>query len=312
MDQSRTPSDGEKKTPAQVWLQAARLRTLPLSCSSVVLAAGLAALEGKFNRLIFALSVITAVLLQILSNFANDYGDAMKGTDGQGRVGPSRTVSSGSIHPQTMFRAILIMAALSLLSGIGLLWVSCGTNPIRWGVFLGLGLASVAAAVFYTMGRHPYGYYGLGDLFVFVFFGLVAVGGSWALYDAPLSHMPGLPACAAGCFITAVININNIRDMDNDRACGKNTLALQLGEVPARVYHLSLIGTGLVCWGLWLTVSGLWQALPLLLGAAPLVWSAAVVWRTRQPDVLDQQLKVTSLGTGFFHILMAIALPLIK
>lgn len=293
----------------RVWVRAARLRTLPLSCSAVVLGGGLAAAEGAFRLSVFGLSVLTAVLLQILSNFANDYGDAVKGADGPGRVGPRRSVASGELTARAMFRAVLLMAGLSLASGLALLGVSFGADPARWCVFLILGLASIAAAVLYTMGRHPYGYRGYGDFFVFVFFGLVAVAGSYALYGAPLSRLPGLPACAAGFFTTAVININNIRDMENDRANGKETLALRLGPDRARVYHLALIGLGLLCWMVWLTASRRWWGLVLLTAAFPLVRSAWLVYSSLRPAVLDAQLRATSLAAGFLNVVMALALP---
>ena len=293
----------------RVWLRAARLRTLPLSCSGVVLGGGLAAAEGAFRLPVFALSVLTAVLLQILSNFANDYGDAIKGADGPGRVGPRRSVASGELTARAMFRAVLLMAGLSLASGLALLGVSFGTDLARWGVFLVLGLASIVAAVLYTMGKHPYGYRGYGDFFVFVFFGLVAVAGSYALYGAPLTRLPGLPACAAGFFATAVLNINNIRDMENDRANGKETLALRLGPHRARVYHLVLIALGLACWVVWLIATRRWWGLALLAAAVPLVRSAWLVYGSLRPAVLDAQLRATSLAAGFLNIVMALALP---
>ena len=293
----------------RVWLRAARLRTLPLSCSGVVLGGGLAAAEEAFRLPVFGLSVLTAVLLQILSNFANDYGDAAKGADGPGRVGPLRSVASGELTARAMFRAVLLMAGLSLASGLALLGVSFGTDPARWGAFLVLGLASIVAAVLYTMGKHPYGYRGYGDFFVFVFFGLVAVAGSYALYGASLTRLPGLPACAAGFFATAVLNINNIRDMENDRANGKETLALRLGPHRARVYHLALIGLGLACWVVWLIATRRWWGLALLAAAVPLVRSAWLVYGSLRPAVLDAQLRATSLAAGFFNIIMALALP---
>jgi 1,4-dihydroxy-2-naphthoate octaprenyltransferase len=291
------------------WVQAARLRTLPLSCSGVILGGGLAAAEGMFSPVIFALSVLTAVLLQILGNFANDYGDALRGTDGAERKGPKRAVASGSISSRAMFRAVVLLSLLSLLSGAVLLLVSFGPDMRSWGVFAVMGAGAVAAAVFYTMGKRPYGYRGLGDFFCFIFFGLVAVAGSYALYGAPLLRLPGLPACATGFFITAVLNINNIRDMENDHANGKETVALRLGAHNARVYHLILVASGLACWTLWFAATGDWRKLALLAAAFPVARSAWIVYGSLRADVLDAQLRITSLGTGFFNVLLAALLP---
>ena len=291
------------------WVQAARLRTLPLSCSGVILGGGLAAAEGMFHPAILALSVLTAVLLQILGNFANDYGDAVRGTDGAERKGPKRAGASGSISARAMFRAVALLSLLCLLSGGILLGVSFGANLRSWGIFTVLGTGAVAAAIFYTMGKRPYGYRGLGDFFCFVFFGLVAVADSYALYGAPLIRLPGLPACATGFFITAVININNIRDMENDRANGKETVALRLGAHNARVYHLILVASGLACWTLWFAATGDWRKLALLAAAFPVARSAWTVYGSLRADVLDAQLRITSLGTGFFNVLLAALLP---
>jgi 1,4-dihydroxy-2-naphthoate octaprenyltransferase len=291
------------------WIHAARPRTLPLSCSGVMLGGGLAAAEGMFHPLIFVISVLVAVLLQILCNFANDYGDAVRGTDGAERRGPQRAVASGSVSARAMFRAVAIVSLLCLVSGAVLLWVSFGANPRVWGAFAVLGAGAVAAAVFYTMGRRPYGYQGFGDFFVFVFFGLAAVAGSYALYGAPLIRLPGLPACATGFFATAVLNINNIRDMENDRASGKETLALRLGPHNARVYHLILVGSGLLCWALWFAATGEWWKPALLAAAFPVARSAWTVYGSLRPDVLDAQLRITSLGAGFFNVLLAALIP---
>ena len=266
-----------------------------------------AAAEGAFRPAVFLLSVLTALLLQVLSNFANDYGDYTHGSDGAGRVGPSRAVSSGEISPRAMFRAVVIFSCLSGLSAALLFWTSFGLDPVRWGAFAALGGASIAAALCYTMGRRPYGYNGLGDFFVFIFFGLVAVCGAYALYpEAPLARMPGLPACATGLFATAVLNVNNIRDMENDRASGKETLALRLGALGARRYHLALIGVGVLCWAAYLTGTGRSMLMPGLLAALPLALSAKTVFASTRTDVLDAQLRRTSISAGLFNLIMSV------
>lgn len=293
------------------WIEAARLRTLPLSSSGVVLGAGLAALQGNFRFSILLFSVLTAVFLQILSNFANDYGDAVKGSDGPGRAGPRRAVASGAISAKSMLCAIMIMAALCIICTIILLYFSFYNDLEKWMIFLALCLVCIAAAMLYTMGRHPYGYMGLGDLFVFIFFGLAAVMGSYALYNVPLSFFPFLPACATGFFATAVLNINNIRDMDNDKLNGKKTLAARLGDAKARLYHLAIIGAGLSCWIAWFIYYDHSAGLFFLLLAMPLIRSGWLVYISKSSAKLDAQLRVTSISAGFFNLCMAIIIPLL-
>ncbi|MDR0233943.1 MAG: 1,4-dihydroxy-2-naphthoate octaprenyltransferase [Zoogloeaceae bacterium] len=300
----------EKVNAFRVWVDAARLRTLPLASSAVILGGGLAALEGPFHWGVFLLSVLTGVLLQILANFANDYGDAVNGADGANRVGPKRAVSSGEISRKAMRAALVALSLVSMASGLALLTVSLDADLVMWVVFLILGGGAIAASVFYTVGKRPYGYRGLGDFFVFLFFGLVAVAGSYALYGAPLFSLPWLPACATGLFITAVLNINNIRDMSNDFASGKETLALRLGPRNARVYHLLLVGLGVACWLIWLLSAGYGRFLWLMLAAVPLGQSAWRVYGSLRTDVLDGQLRIFSLSVGFYNILLAVALPL--
>lgn len=294
----------------EVWIHAMRLRTLPLSLSGLALGASCAALADKFSFAIFIVSLLTGLFLQVLSNFANDYGDAKKGTDGKDRVGPMRTVSAGLISQKEMLAAIKISIVLTILSTILLLFISFGTNLLPWLIFSLLAGLSIIAALAYTMGKNPYGYSGKGDLFVFIFFGLVAVLGSYFLYGGDFYHAPFFPAIAAGLFSTAVLNINNIRDMKSDALHGKKTFALSLGEKSARQYHLVLISSGILFWTVYLLLMHGNSSLILLVFAAPVLYSSYNVYYSYDSRVLDTQLKITAMGTGFFHIILSIILPL--
>ena len=300
--------DTDKKFGA--WIHAMRLRTLPLSLSGLAIGASCATLDNKFSIYIFLLSLVTGLCLQILSNFANDYGDAQKGTDGADRVGPLRTVASGLISQKEMLWAIKLTIAFTIISAVALFFVSFGLDGTPWLVFGILTILSVVAALAYTMGENPYGYSGKGDLFVFIFFGLVAVLGSYSLYGANFYNAPIFPAVAAGLLSTAVLNVNNIRDMKSDAFYGKNTFALSLGEEPARQYHLVLVSTGLLMWMAYLLLMHGTSSLVLLVFAAPVVYSAYTVYHSYNSKVLDVQLKITAMGIGGFHILLSIVLPL--
>lgn len=294
----------------RIWIHAMRLRTLPLALSGLILGASLAHEQGFFSWTIFVLSLLTGLFLQILSNFANDYGDAQKGSDGKERQGPKRMVSAGLISPKQMKNACIFMIILSLVSAGFLFWESFQTNWIAWGIFLVLLILSIVAAIRYTVGENAYGYKAQGDFYVFIFFGLVTVCGSYALYSAPLLHIPGLPACAAGLLSVAVLNINNIRDMENDERHGKITLALRLGAHDARRYHLALVGGAFCLWVLYFLTMQSPIYLVLMAFSAPLVYSSFVVYKNFDSPTLDKQLKITALGTGFFHIIIAAALAL--
>jgi 1,4-dihydroxy-2-naphthoate polyprenyltransferase len=225
----------------QKWIAAARLRTLPLAIGGMLLAASLATFDGVFSWRIFTLALITAILLQVLSNFANDYGDFAKGTDAQNR--PDRAVASGAISGKSMFRAVILMALLTFLSGIFLLHEAFGSFNIKLLLWLVVGLAAIAAAVKYTMGKNPYGYAGKGDLMVFVFFGLILVWGARYLYGQEITTdyiLGALPAIAYGSLCVAVLNVNNIRDIENDKANNKITIAVRFGRKKAVRYQLFL------------------------------------------------------------------------
>ena len=210
-------------------VKAARLRTLPLSVSGIITGSAVALREKPeaFRWDIFLLALLTTVLFQILSNFANDYGDGVKGTDNEHRIGPARALQSGAITRQQMKRVVLITAALSILSAIALIIAAFGSENLLYTlVFFVLGLLCVAAAIKYTVGRSAYGYRGLGDVFVFVFFGLVSVVGSQFLYTQQIDKAVWLPAIAIGLLSVAVLNLNNMRDYENDRRSGKHTLVV--------------------------------------------------------------------------------------
>ena len=235
---------GEIKT----WLRAARPRTVLLSLSGILMGGVLAAATGSFYPLTVVFCALTAILLQILSNLANDYGDFKKGVDNVDRTGPQRTLQSGALTEQQMLFGIVVVALITLLSGgvlLLLVW-----SYISWkelAVFAALGLAAIAAALCYTLGKRPYGYRGLGDLFCFLFFGWVAVAGTYYLAANRFDPLVMLPATAVGFLSVAVLNINNMRDYENDKASGKNSLVVKMGLEGAFVYHVFLIVGAFVC-----------------------------------------------------------------
>ena len=242
----------------KTWKKASRPRTVLLSFSGVLLggflafSAGPSTGSGTWLCLLFC--ALTAVLLQILSNLANDYGDFKKGTDSAKRVGPQREMQSGAITEKEMKRGLALTASLCLLSGALLIFVFAQLTWQELAVFAALGLAAVLAALLYTLGKRPYGYRGLGDLFCFLFFGWAAVAGTFYLATKVLDFSVLLPASAMGFLSNAVLNINNMRDVENDRASGKNSLVVKLGLKKAFVYHCLLIGGAFVCLTLFLVL----------------------------------------------------------
>jgi 1,4-dihydroxy-2-naphthoate octaprenyltransferase len=206
----------------------------------------LAAAIQKFNAIIFLFCCLTTIFLQVLSNLANDYGDSVHGADHADRKGPTRAVQSGAISRSQMRSAVILFSFLSLISGIILLWLSFGTN---WGsvfLFFGLGLLCILAAIGYTVGKKPYGYIGLGDISVLIFFGLVGVMGSYYLFTHQISWQEVLPALSCGLFSIAVLNVNNIRDIDSDRIAGKYSIPVRIGKEKAALYHWILLSGGLL------------------------------------------------------------------
>jgi 1,4-dihydroxy-2-naphthoate octaprenyltransferase len=265
---------------------------------------------AAFRLDIFSLCVLTTVFLQILSNLANDYGDSIHGADSANRIGPTRAVQSGVISAGLMRAAVFLFVALSLMSGIALILISLGFN---WGAlifFLSLGLLSIIAAVSYTVGRRPYGYLGLGDLSVLIFFGLVGVMGSYYLFTKTISWYELLPALSLGVFSVAVLNINNIRDIESDKLAGKFSLPVRLGRRHAVIYHWGLLISGVLFTLIYtiLKYSTPWQLLFLL--TLPLLIINARAVTEKPSQALDPYLKQMAITTLLFVLLFGIGLIL--
>jgi len=221
------------------YIKAVRPNTLLLAITGAVCSFGLALFAQKFSFSVFILTLITSVLLQILANLANDYGDFKLGTDVSGkRIGPVRALQSGKISLRTIKIMIISCVFLTLIAGVSLLYIAFVDNFIFFWLFIGLGIASITAAIKYTIGKNPYGYQGFGDVCSFIFFGLIAVIGGYFLHTKNLSFIPVLPAISLGLLTASVLNINNMRDFDNDKACKKITFAIILGLRRAKIYHV--------------------------------------------------------------------------
>ncbi len=290
------------------WLKAFRLRTLPLSLSCIIMGSTLAIKTDAFSFKIFLLLIITTTLLQILSNLANDYGDAKKGTDNIYRVGPERAIQSGVITPEKMFTAIVINAVLAFLSGSYLLFTTLKDfSFFTILLFIILGLSAIAAAVKYTMGKNPYGYSGMGDLFVFLFFGLVGVIGSYFLYTKSFEITLLFPSFSIGLLSVAVLNMNNMRDVINDKKCNKNTLVVKMGSNRARKYHATLIIVAFIC--LIITLFSFHYkpyAVITLFPFIVLFKNINTTWYNTKPELLDPELKKIALSTFSITILFAL------
>jgi 1,4-dihydroxy-2-naphthoate octaprenyltransferase len=230
------------------WIQSFRLKTLPLALSSTIIGSSLAEAFGTFSWVIFILAALTTVLLQILSNMANDYGDFVNGKDTSERIGPERMVQSGKIKPKTMLRGIIVVGVLAAISGVSLIILGTQRIDVFYLLIFGLlGLLAIAAAINYTVGKKPFGYRGYGDLFVFIFFGLVGVLGTYFLHTQNFNPLNLLPASAIGLLSTGVLNLNNLRDYKQDEKAGKRTLVVIMGKKKSKFYHLILVsGAGIL------------------------------------------------------------------
>ncbi|MBF0101250.1 MAG: 1,4-dihydroxy-2-naphthoate polyprenyltransferase [Desulfobacterales bacterium] len=294
-----------------VWIHAIRLRTLPLSLSSILIASFAAYSDKSFQLSICIFAVITTVLLQILANLANDYGDSIHGADTEDRIGPKRAVQSGRITKNQMKLAILICALLCFIAGGCLIGVAIQTlKDILF--FLMLGILAIFMAITYTAGRIPYGYYGLGDAAVFVFFGLVGVLGTYYLYVHSLPISMCLPAIANGLFSVGVLNINNMRDHQSDAKTGKHTLVVKLGYDAAKLYHSGLISIAIVLLVIYRFFlkqpSSSIVAYAFLIMSIPLIKDMVSIYRIKEPSTLDPFLKKLAINTLLTALLFGISL----
>lgn len=292
------------------WIHAARLRTLPLSVSGVLLGSLIAMSEGYKNWLIFGLALLTTLFLQILSNYANDYGDGIRGTD-EHRVGEKRIVAAGEVTPGQMKMAIIIFSFLSVITAFALIYIAFQENFIYAALFIFLAFACVWAAIKYTVGKNAYGYMAMGDLFVFLFFGIVSVWGSYTLYEhGEFNSMIFLPAVAIGLLSTAVLNLNNMRDMESDQRSGKMTVPLKIGFQRAKIYQSFLILLPFALVLIYIVITGKtdWFHFLYLLLLIPAVKILKTLYSTSEHKALDKELKKVALLTLVFSLILGISL----
>lgn len=312
------------------FIKAARLRTLPLSVSGIIVGSFLGAwypinntldklnienethftvnhIEIVNSLIVFSLAILTTIGFQVLSNFANDYGDGIKGTDKE-REGEERMVASGAITPQQMKKAMVITTVFTLIVAIALIYVAFGKDNFGFSLlFFGLGIASIVAAIKYTVGNSAYGYSGFGDLFVFLFFGILAVVGTYFLFTKQLNFTIFLPAFTIGALSTAVLNLNNMRDRVNDAKVGKNTLVVKIGSEFAKYYHYYLIASSFLFALLYVVIHfrSPFQFL-FIMAYVPLIKHLFFVEKNKDERLLDGELKKVALSTFLFALLFGL------
>ncbi|KXF82776.1 1,4-dihydroxy-2-naphthoate polyprenyltransferase [Enterovibrio coralii] len=270
----------------KIWLEAARPKTLPLAIACILSGSAVAAQTSAFSLSITLLALVTALLLQILSNLANDYGDAVKGTDNEDRLGPKRAIQQGLVTPKAMKSAMVFNVILTMLAGAALVFTAFD-KPTDILSFIGLGALAIVAAICYTVGNKPYGYQGLGDLSVLIFFGWLGVAGTYYLQTGGLATTVLLPATACGLLAVGVLNINNLRDIDNDRACGKHTLVVRMGPKWGRVYHQVLLVGAYACFTAFAVMQQLSPVGWIFLLSAPLaIKHGLAVWQSNDGETL--------------------------
>lgn len=301
------------------WVEAARLRTLPLSVSGIIVGSMYALAYPTtniltptevFNWQLFGFAILTTLGLQVLSNFANDYGDGMKGTDNEDRIGPKRAIQSGVISPETMKKAIIITSVLTFISALLLIYFAFGEAYIWYSIlFIVLGLLAIASAIRYTVGNTAYGYRGFGDFFVFVFFGLVSTLGVNFLYSKEVDYRLILPAIAIGFLSVGVLNLNNMRDEVSDKKAGKNTIVVKIGGAKAKKYHYFLIISAMVLVLVFAVLKDFnFDQYIFLLAYFPLTKHLITVSKNTEPRALDPELKKLALSTFLLSILLSLSM----
>jgi 1,4-dihydroxy-2-naphthoate octaprenyltransferase len=296
------------------YIEAARLRTLPLSVSGIIVGSFIAASQGFFNWVICVLALLTTIGFQIISNFANDYGDGVKGTDNKDRIGPKRAIQSGDISPKQMLNAIKISVVITFICAIALIYSSFGKEDFfNLFIFFILGIMSIVAAIKYTMGKKAYGYSGFGDIFVFIFFGILSVCGSYYLYSKQIDYTVLLPAFSVGLLSVGVLNLNNLRDRASDITAKKNTLIVKIGSEFGKYYHYYLLISSFLFAFLYVIIhyKSPFQFL-FILAYIPIIKHVTVVFNNKNPKLLDPELKKLALSTFLFSLLFGIGLILAK
>ncbi|MCA1967349.1 MAG: 1,4-dihydroxy-2-naphthoate octaprenyltransferase [Flavobacterium sp.] len=289
------------------WIQAVRLRTLPLSVSGIIVGSAYAHYQGYSDWRIVVLALLTTLGLQVLSNYANDYGDGVKGTDAN-RIGEKRLVAAGVITAEQMKKAVIITAVLTFIIALLLIYVAFGKDNFALSlIFILLGIGSIGAAIKYTVGKSAYGYSGFGDVFVFIFFGLVSVIGSNFLFTHFIDWKLFLPATAIGLLSVAVLNLNNMRDIENDKIAGKNTLVVKMGLKWAKKYHEIILAIGMLSFMLFLMLIKS-SLIPVLLINIPIIMNMNKVNKSEKYEDFDPELKKVALSTFALSILFWLTL----
>ena len=294
----------------KMWWETARPKTLPLALASIFTGSALGywANPQDFNGLVMALCLLTTILLQVLSNFANDYGDHQKGSDTEERIGPLRGIQKCAISAKELKWGLILMVVASFLSGSFLIGIAY-ENLSDLFAFAGLGILAIVAAITYTVGAKPYGYMGLGDISVLVFFGLLGVGGTYYLQTHSIDSHIILPAMGSGLLASAVLNINNLRDIEQDAKAGKNTLAVRLGAYKGRVYHCILLSVAALCYLAFAVATAISWTNYLFVLAMPLLAKHAIfVYRSQQPSELRPMLAQMSMISLLINILFSLGL----